>query len=89
MVISAKSGLNGKLKLIVLPTNGDPQVTIYLMPNSFSDNYGTQGILENGHIYTDVQPGLKIEVPADWSIYIMYKHHDYIESGSVRFQSYV
>ena len=43
------------------------------MPNNFSDEYGSKGILENNQYWNKVEPGHRFLVPTDWTIFIEFK----------------
>jgi len=62
--------MNGKLKVEIISVE-DVSANIYLMPNSFSDSYGTHGILENNKMYINVESGT-YTIPSDWSLWVVY-----------------
>lgn len=70
MIIGGAPGLNGKIKVEILDVD-DVTIYIYEMPNSFSDSYGTHGLLENGKFHQRVKSGV-YTVPTDWSIWIVF-----------------
>ena len=56
------------------------------MPNSFSESYGTHGILENNRIYNKVGSG-RYYVPTDWSIWLIY--NPTFGGGEIKFKHWV
>ena len=71
MVIRASGHLNAKLN-VEIQTVKNTNLILYEMPNSFSKDYGTHGILENNKIYNNERSGTKRTVPSDWSIWLVY-----------------
>mmetsp|Transcript_17839 Transcript_17839/g.27600 ORF Transcript_17839/g.27600 Transcript_17839/m.27600 type:complete len:170 (+) Transcript_17839:124-633(+) len=82
--IEAASHLNGKL-IVEMDSVDQAKIYVYQQPNSFSDEIGTHGIIENNMIYT--KKNGKFVVPADWSIYIVYLTTNF--GGEVILESYV
>jgi len=42
-----------------------------MMPNKFSDDFGTHGILENNMVHSKKKEGT-FTVPSDWTVYLIY-----------------
>lgn len=85
MKISAGGKLNAKI-IVVIKEVKNTNLIIYEMPNSFSESYGTHGILENNRIYTDVKSG-KHMAPSDWSIWLVFNPK--FGGGYVKFEHWV
>jgi len=83
---SAKSELNGKLNVVITSVD-DIRLRLFEMPNKFSDEYGTKGILENNRYYSPVRDNSHFTVPTDWTIIGHYSPS--IFSGHVKFETWV
>ena len=57
-----------------------------MMPNSFSDDFGTHGILENNMVYQKKKSG-QFSVPSDWTVYIIYNID--VFAGFINLRSWV
>ena len=78
--------MNSKLKVQIWESK-NADISLLLMPNTFNELYGTQGIFKSAIKYKLVKGGIYV-VPTDWSIYLLYSHEPY-QSGKVVVESWV
>ena len=78
--------MNSKLKVQIWESK-NADISLLLMPNTFNELYGTQGIFKSAIQYRQVKGGIYV-VPTDWSIYVIYSYNPY-QDGKVDVQSWV
>ena len=86
MLITGEPGLNGKLRVTVENVE-DVTLYAYLMPNDFGASYNYHGIFVNNKITYGVKDGQSFEVPADWTVWLVYNPGFF--DGEVRVKSRV
>lgn len=70
LLIKAEEYLNGKL-IVEIKKATHVKVSVYEMPNYFSDEFDFHGLFENGKEWHEVGEG-RYEVPSDWTVFLEY-----------------